>query len=719
MHRTSDVGVDTFFDATVDITHPKYADEAIKRCSAIFKRFDVNGDGVISYDELASLFQAVDPDHWNADSVRRLMKAIDTGKDGFIRYEELLEWIMGSDTRWDEARQSVLLKGKHCFSPGDVVFVNRQVHSKKDTVDVEIDLSSGGKAGVILDSPDSKSLLIKQIKPGGLLAQWNEENTNHLISVGDRIIEISATIYSDRFEKKSSGKTHVEEYNAKEDPHEMVVLLKKKAVVKLTVQPCETAYAFAVKLADNYDTLSTLHEGHRSIVKRVKHRKTDQCYAVKSLLKQKMSTTLFLTEHESMRELDHPNVVNLHEVYEDFQAIHLVLQLCEGGEVLEAVLENDKFNERQAARVMQQVLAAVRFLHSHSICHRDVKAENVLLETECAIDRANVKLIDFGVARKFLKEPQKFHTMVGSSEYMSYEMLAMEGYTHLCDLWSCGIIMYLLLSGYPPFMGETDGETRRLIRTREVDFRENDWRFVSDEGKELIKKLLSVERTRPSADEAFRHEWIKDMAPKASDRKLEGTYQNLKGFSGHGKVKKLAHYALARRLTMEDLTDMRNEFEIIDRNKDGTVTFHEFKAMLDKRDEKSAEEMRRVFEAVDLDGNKRIEYTEFLAAALDKRQSAEEHSCWMAFNVFDHDGSGMISKKELKDILENEEKCLEMTSTFGTTIDSQSIARCLAECDADEDGQIDFQEFLDVMRGGQPYVPESPQPRRVNINRFT
>jgi len=461
-----------------------------------------------------------------------------------------------------------------------------------------------------------------------------------------------------------------------------------------------------------------LGEGRFGMVTRGKHKDKQTYVAIKAIpTKTAGDVDAISGEMDIMNKVNHMAIVKLYESFQDSFSVFLVMELCNGGTLLERVLEVGRFSEFHAAKVLLQILPALQHLHENRICHRDIKPENFMFVDWDPIDQGFLKMIDFGSAT-FVRHGEYLSTMVGTPTYVAPEVLQGK-YNETCDLWSTGVILFVLLSGIPPFKG-TDEEVLQQARLGNISLNTPQWSNISEDAKDMVRELCQMRFSdRPSADEAFRHEWIKDMAPKASDRKLEGTYQNLKGFSGHGKVKKLAHYALARRLTMEDLTDMRNEFEIIDRNKDGTVTFHEFKAMLDKRDEKSAEEMRRVFEAVDLDGNKRIEYTEFLAAALDKRQSAEEHSCWMAFNVFDHDGSGMISKKELKDILENEEKCLEMTSTFGTTIDSQSIARCLAECDADEDGQIDFQEFLDVMRGGQPYVPESPQPRRVNINRFT
>lgn len=310
--------------------------------------------------------------------------------------------------------------------------------------------------------------------------------------------------------------------------------------------------------------------------------------------------------------------------------------------------------------------------------------------------------------------------VVGTSEYNSVEMVGFfDGYTCLCDVWSCGIIMYLLLSGYPPFMGETDSETRTLIRANNLEFRAMDWKNISEDAQELIKLLLACETgkpKRPTADEAFSHSWVKDLAPKAALTSLDHIHLNIRSFSENSKMKKLALYALAKRLTSDEVEDLRRDFELVDKNMDGTVTFHEFKAMLDKRNEQSAADMRRLFEEVDVDGNKRIEYTEFLAAAVSQRLQFAEQSCWMAFNVFDHDGSGMISKKELKDILEKDETVLTLTQTLGST--SESIARCLAECDQDMDGEIDFEEFMAMMRGDMLEEPETPVVRRgKNVSR--
>jgi len=290
---------------------------------------------------------------------------------------------------------------------------------------------------------------------------------------------------------------------------------------------------------------------------------------------------------------------------------------------------------------------------------------------------------------------------MGCVEYRSVEMVSNvgynSGYTCLCDVWSCGIIMYLLLAGYPPFQGDTDGETLRLVRKSDIYFDESDWAEVSEDAQDLIKTLLLPEKSRPSADEALQHQWIKDSAPKANTGKLEATYKNISAFSGHCRLKKLARYAVAKNLHVDEVEDLRREFEGVDKNGDGTVTFHEFRAVLDRCHEKCAEQMRHEFEAADVDGDMKIEYTEFLAAALDQRLHCEEQASWMAFNAFDRDGSGMISKKELKAMLENSDSTTDSVIKLASTTDS--IARCLAECDADMDGQIDFTEFLAMMRG--------------------
>lgn len=684
-----------------------YDDDARKRVTAIFKRFDKNDDGKITYEELTSIFQGVDPDHWNEVSVRRLLKAIDANKDGSIRYEELLEWIMGKSEGWSEARQAFMLKGKHCFCPGDVIVVNRQVEKHSDPFEIEIDLSSGGKLGAVLASPDGKSILVKAVRDGGLLAGWNTENPSEFqVTVGARMTEMEATVYTEKLKgKDAKSKSHVQVSKAQNDPSEMIKLLKLRALLKILVQPCEASNTYSVKLADSYEDLITMHEGVRAVVKKVKHIKTEGLYAVKSVFKKKMPKDTFISEFETMMQLDHPNVLPLLEVFEDHHCVHLVVPLCEGGELLEQVLENDKFNERQSARCMQQVLGAVRYLHSQSICHRDVKACNVLLETACDLDRALLKLVDFGNACRIQPE-LKMKTVMGSAEYMSVEMVAWEGYTCLCDVWSCGVLMYVLLGGYPPFMGDTDGQTTKLIRTYQktklINFGGLEWNEVSDEAKDLIQAMLASEDSRPTAEAAYQNRWIKDLAPGSSVGKLEHTAVNIRAFSSQCRVKKLARYALARNLNVDEVESLRREFELLDKNGDGSVTYHELKSVLDRSSEKCAEQMRKDFEGVDVDGNKRIEYTEFLAAALDQKLHCEEHGCWMAFNVFDRDGSGMISKKELMDILQNDEKCAALTQTMNLESTTNSIARCLAECDADQDGQIDFEEFLAMMRGEKP-----------------
>jgi calcium-dependent protein kinase len=258
--------------------------------------------------------------------------------------------------------------------------------------------------------------------------------------------------------------------------------------------------------------------------------------------------------------------------------------------------------------------------------------------------------------------------------------------------------MYFLLSGYPPFYGETDTETAKLVRDLKLSFEDECFEHVSADAKDLMKKLLMAEPRRLSSDEAFHHEWTRHLAPRAPLKKLEETRKNMGRYSSNGRVKKLAMYLMAKRLSAAELDELKREFENIDKNHDGTITFHELKAALDqKRTKESAEEIRKIFEQADVDGNKRIAYTEFLAAASDHRSQREEEAYWAAFNVFDNDGSGMISKKELLDIFKNRDaNCVAETLDLGNTTDS--IAKFLSECDTDKDGMIDFDEFLAMIR---------------------
>jgi calcium-dependent protein kinase len=201
---------------------------------------------------------------------------------------------------------------------------------------------------------------------------------------------------------------------------------------------------------------------------------------------------------------------------------------------------------------------------------------------------------------------------------------------------------------------------------------------------------------RLTAAQVMGHTWIKDKAPQASDRPLQAsTLNNMKAFKGQNNLKKAALHVIAQRLKEDEIMALKEMFQTLDQNNDGTVTFQELTDGIEKLHVAGLPpNMKELMTEMDVDGSGSIDYTEFLAATLDKKQYEQESICWAAFQVFDSDGSGSISKAELEKVL--------ASGQLEQVMGSQAVERVMKDCDADNDGQIDFNEFMKMMRGSDP-----------------
>merc|ERR1712048_432951 len=244
--------------------------------------------------------------------------------------------------------------------------------------------------------------------------------------------------------------------------------------------------------------------------------------------------------------------------------------------------------------------------------------------------------IDFGLSCKFT-ENQVLTTKCGNPLYVAPQVLAGE-YDQLSDLWSVGVIMYVMLCGYPPFFGETDAEVLSKVRLGNFSFNAADWKDVSEDAKNLIRMMLKMNpRDRYTAEQALNHEWIKNKAPKATGVKLQENFvDNLRGFRGQNKLKKAALHIIANQLNEEQISALRTTFMSLDGNGDGKLTVNEMKEGIQKAGLKEIPaDLQQIMEDVDSDGSGVIDYTEFLAATLDKRVYMKEDVIWSAFRVFD------------------------------------------------------------------------------------
>eukprot|EP00581_Thalassiosira_minuscula_P014700 CAMPEP_0183717376 /NCGR_PEP_ID=MMETSP0737-20130205/11005_1 /TAXON_ID=385413 /ORGANISM="Thalassiosira miniscula, Strain CCMP1093" /LENGTH=408 /DNA_ID=CAMNT_0025946811 /DNA_START=69 /DNA_END=1295 /DNA_ORIENTATION=+ len=260
-----------------------------------------------------------------------------------------------------------------------------------------------------------------------------------------------------------------------------------------------------------------LGTGHYGTVRECINRSTNQRFAVKSIRKNHSSVKPedLVQEIRLLQDMRHQGIIRLVDVYEDVEFVHLVTDLCTGGELFDKIIKK-KYNtsssckcfaEDEAARVIQQILAAVTYMHKRGIVHRDIKPENILYET--ADEDSPVKIIDFGLARKhYAGLDPPMNTIMGTPYYIAPEVLRRK-YNKSCDLWSVGVVAYTLLCGYSPFKGASNDETLRTVSRGEYNFPSKDWKAISSDARHFVRQLLQMDpKKRMTADEALKHPWI-------------------------------------------------------------------------------------------------------------------------------------------------------------------------------------------------------------------
>jgi len=447
------------------------------------------------------------------------------------------------------------------------------------------------------------------------------------------------------------------------------------------------------KLHEFYDVdKKKLGEGSYGAVSKCTNKSTGRVNAVKSIAKAQMKDlTRFKQEIAIMKMMDHPNIIKLYETFEDHRNIYLIMEICSGGELFDRIIETGHFTEVQAAIVMQQILRGMYYMHETHLTHRDLKPENFLFQTKDPIEKCTLKIIDFGLSCKFA-DGQQLTTKAGTPYYVAPQVLAGK-YDQSADLWSCGVIMYVLLCGYPPFYGETDADVLTKVRLGNFTFNAADWKNVSEDAKNLIRMLLKMNpRDRFTAQQSLHHIWVNNKAPKAKDVPLQASLvDNLKGFRSTNKLKKAALHVIAGQLDESQIKGLRQVFMQLDDNGDGLLSVAEMRDGMAKAGLKEIPaDLQQIMEEVDADGSGVIDYTEFLAATLDKKSYMQEDVCWSAFRVFDRNGDGKISLAELEQVLSSGDVEAQMGAN--------AVKDLMKEVDENGDGEIDFQEFMTMMR---------------------
>jgi len=221
-------------------------------------------------------------------------------------------------------------------------------------------------------------------------------------------------------------------------------------------------------------------------------------------------------EIDIMKKLQHPNIIQLMEVIDTPQTLYLVLEFAGGGELFDAIVNKGQYSEPEAINIVKQILEAIQYIHDNGIAHRDLKPENLLL-ADSKDGKEFVKIADFGLSKDFGEEA--LQTSCGTPDYVAPEVLMGEPYDMAVDIWSIGVITYVLLCGFPPFYGDVQKELFDNIMSGNYDFPDPEWTDVSEEAKDFIKKILVVNPAkRMTAEEALQHPWILQGAKKSLKR---------------------------------------------------------------------------------------------------------------------------------------------------------------------------------------------------------
>jgi calcium-dependent protein kinase len=370
------------------------------------------------------------------------------------------------------------------------------------------------------------------------------------------------------------------------------------------------------QLTDHYKIIQEIGQGSYGKVFQVVNKISNEKRACKQLPKGRIKNMdQFMSEINILKKTDHPNIIKLFEHFEDNRYIYLVMEECTGGELFDKIIDKLQsgtiFTEKEAAKIFKQMISAIAYCHAEGICHRDLKPENLLLVNKK--DDSNIKVIDFGLSNIFKdpkkKESLKMTTKVGTAYYVSPEVLA-GNYDEKCDIWSAGVILYIILCGDPPFNGKNDNEIYQRIKEKKFSFTKNKiWDKISQDVKNLITEMLSGPKDRPTAEKVLQHKWVSELAPNSNEALLKLDIDSMKSFSNTNKIKKAVLTFVASRLKEDDLSVLKEIFETLDKNGDGHLTLDELKEGLSKIGKGSGTNIEELFKNMDTDGSGSINYT--------------------------------------------------------------------------------------------------------------
>ncbi|KAD6795892.1 hypothetical protein R6Q59_020198 [Mikania micrantha] len=463
-----------------------------------------------------------------------------------------------------------------------------------------------------------------------------------------------------RFFRRHSPAKHIKSLLARRHgsgkPNEIVIPEENQVE---GVSGLDKSFGFSKHFGSKYEVGDEVGRGHFGYTCKAKFKKgkfKGQEVAVKVIPKSKMTTAIAIEdvrrEVKILRALTgHDNLVKFYDAYEDNENVYVVMELCEGGELLDRILaRGGKYSEDDAKAVLTQILSVIAFCHLQGVVHRDLKPENFLFMSKD--EKSPLKAIDFGLS-DFVRPDERLNDIVGSAYYVAPEVLH-RSYSTEADVWSIGVIAYILLCGSRPFWARSESGIFRAVLKANPNFDEVPWPALSSEAKDFVKRLLNKDpRKRLTAAQALSHQWIRNNANEVKVPLDISTLRLLKSYTRSSVLRKAALRALSKTLTVDELLYFREQFSLLEPSKNGSISMEDIKGALMKHATDAMKESR-VHDFLASVSNlqyQRMDFEEFCAAAINIYQ-LEGHDGWeqharCAYELFEKNGNRAIMIEEL------------------------------------------------------------------------
>ncbi|CAG9321435.1 unnamed protein product [Blepharisma stoltei] len=435
-----------------------------------------------------------------------------------------------------------------------------------------------------------------------------------------------------------------------------------------------------------YENIREIGTGGFGIVYSAKDKRSGLRRAIKEIPKDKLDKSTneqMLEEVQILRELDHPNIMKIYEVIESRKSYYIVSEYLSGGELFDKIIETQGFNEKIAARYFIDMMTAINYCHTNEIVHRDLKPENLLLESSQR--DANLKVIDFGISQR-LNPGAKLTSANGTLYYMAPEVFD-RPHDEKCDIWSAGIILYVMICGKPPFYADNDKDYIKLIKKGQFSLTKGAWENASDDLKDLVRKMLTVDpKKRLSAQDVLNHPWVEKYLSNEAEANPISTeaLSNLGKFRNQSKIaKSIKTFITSQIFTAKDEKELIKIFKRIDKNGDGKLSEEELIEGYLELGLTSPADIEAIMKNCDTDHSGYIDFTEFVTATTEWNFMINQTQLKQAFKMYDTSGDGKLSLDELKAGIPG--------------IEDSEWKKFLDEADTNGDGVITFAELKDYL----------------------